>query len=259
MIANLSRLLSSLPPASLPPGRMVEPEDGGPPPYWLSDGPADPGLWARMRARHPESGLWPLLLSGLSSDERRPWVDGEVRPADMSSPERHDVAELLARWWADRTTVDEDETLAATAPFGRNWPGLARPGDLAEPPAELADECAEFLLDGRTRLGLVPATRSADTLAVAGWSGPANYTGDAGEISAVLRSWEDRFGVRVVGAGFATLNLSVAAPPTSTEHALAVAAEHFAFCPDNVWQGDGSLTAYADQLLGMHSWLFWWD
>ncbi|WP_327030101.1 DUF4253 domain-containing protein [Micromonospora sp. NBC_01740] len=259
MISDLSRLLSSLPPATLPPGRTVEPEDGGPPPYWLSDAPVDPGLWARMRSRHPESGLWPLLLSGLSSDESRPWADGEVSPADMSSPEQHDVAKVLARWWADCATTGEDGTSDVTAPFGQDWPGLAPPGDLAEAPDVLADECAEFLVDGRTRLGLVPAARSADTLAVVGWYGPANHTGDAGEISAVLRSWEDRFGVRVVGVGFATLNLSVAAPPTSTGHALAVAAEHFAFCPDNVWQGAGSLTAYAEQLLGLHSWSFWWD
>ncbi|MEH0970019.1 DUF4253 domain-containing protein [Micromonospora sp. CPCC 205546] len=259
MIANLSQLLSSLPPATLPPGRMVEPEDGGPPPYWLSDAPADPELWARMRSRHPGSGLWPLLLSGLSSDESRPWVDGEVSPADMSSPERHDAAELLARWWAGCTTADEEETLAATAPFGRNWPGLAVPGDQAERPDALADECVGFLADARTRLGLVPAVRSADTLAVVGWSGPMNHTGDAGEISAVLRSWEDRFGIRVVGVGFATLHLSVAAPPKSIGHALAVAAEHFAFCPDNVWQGAGSVAAYAEQIVGMPSWSFWWD
>ncbi|MGN9763981.1 DUF4253 domain-containing protein [Micromonospora sp. SD12] len=259
MIPDLSQLLSSLPPTTLPSGRTVEPEDGGPPPYWLSDAPPDPGLWARLRSRHPESGLWPLLLTGLSSDERRPWVVGEVSPADMSSPELHDVAELLARWWADCATTDEDGGSVVTAPFGQDWPGLAMPGDQAEPPAQLADECAEFLVDGRTRLGLVPAVRGADTLAVAGWSGPTNHTGDAGEISAVLRSWEDRFGVRVVGVGFATLYVSVAAPPTTTGHALAVAAEHFAFCPDNVWQGAGSLAAYAEELLGVHSWSFWWD
>ena len=56
----------------------------------------------------------------------------------------------------------------------------------------------------------------------------------AAEISAVLRDREQRFGARVVAAGFSTLLLSVAAPPTTREKALAVAAEHFAFCPDNV-------------------------
>ncbi|MEV4704749.1 DUF4253 domain-containing protein [Actinoplanes sp. NPDC049316] len=38
-----------------------------------------------------------------------------------------------------------------------------------------------------------------------------------------------------------------------------MAAEHFAFCPDNVWQGVGTLTAYADQLVNAPMWSLWWD
>jgi hypothetical protein len=49
------------------------------------------------------------------------------------------------------------------------------------------------------RLGLVAAERGADALAAAGWSGPLNYTNDTGEISAVVRDWERRFGVRARG------------------------------------------------------------
>ncbi|MFE9692120.1 DUF4253 domain-containing protein [Micromonospora sp. NPDC005806] len=238
---------------------MVEPEGGGPPRYWLSDAPIEPDRWARMRSRHRESGLWPLLLTGLPREESRPWADGEVHPAGMSSPEHHDAADLLARWWEDCTDTDEDDMLSATeraavtAPFRQTWPGIALPGESAGPAAHFADRYAEFLLRTPARLGLVPAGRGADTLALTGWSGPANHTKDTGEIAAVVRSWEERFGARVVGVGFDTLHLSVAAPPTSPRHALRVAAEHFAFCPDNVWQGAGTLTVYAEQLLGMNS------
>lgn len=81
-----------------------------------------------------------------------------------------------------------------------------------------------------------------------------------GELSAVLRSWEDRFGARLVAAGFDTLRLSVAAPPLSAEHALRVAAEHFALCPDNVWQGSvETLAEYAAELEDLNMWTFWWD
>ncbi|WP_345438093.1 DUF4253 domain-containing protein [Actinoallomurus vinaceus] len=38
-----------------------------------------------------------------------------------------------------------------------------------------------------------------------------------------------------------------------------VAAEHIAFCPDNIWQGCGDFTMYADGLVGEESWSFWWD
>jgi hypothetical protein len=42
-------------------------------------------------------------------------------------------------------------------------------------------------------------------------------------------------------------------------HALAVAAEHYAFCPDNVGQGRGTLEKYAPLLVGRTTWDFWWD
>jgi hypothetical protein len=65
----------------------------------------------------------------------------------------------------------------------------------------------------------------------------------------------------VVGVGFADLYLSIAAPPSTLQEALHVAAEHFAFCPDNVWQNSHpyTLVAYAERLVGLNSWEFWWD
>ncbi|WP_416902450.1 DUF4253 domain-containing protein [Micromonospora echinospora] len=257
MITDLPRLLDALPAGTLPPGRLVTPEDGGPPPYWLSDDPAEPYRWTQFRRNHQVTGLWPLLLSGLRSEEERPWVVGEVSPARMSSPDRHDPTELLAQWWgADEREADFAEVVA---PLGVRWPGPAEPGQPEGSPGDFADEYVAFLADGQTRLGLVPAARSADTLTVTGWTGPTNFTNDSGEIAAVVRSWEERFGARVIGLGFDTLHLSVAAPPTSPEHALRVAAEHFAFCPDNIRQGSGTLAAYAEQIRGMNCWAFWWD
>jgi hypothetical protein len=83
-------------------------------------------------------------------------------------------------------------------------------------------------------------------------------------LAAVVRSWEDRFGVRVVLLGADTLEVSVAAPPVTTEHALRVAAEHWAFCPDNIIQNSAdfsrnTLAAYAEQIREKNSWGFWWD
>lgn len=78
---------------------------------------------------------------------------------------------------------------------------------------------------------------------------------------AVLRSWEDRFGIRVVALMFDQLVVSVAAPPHTQTEAEAVAAEHLAFCPDNLTQGPHTaLREYATHaVLGQHSWSFWWD
>ncbi|WP_218826191.1 DUF4253 domain-containing protein [Actinomadura mexicana] len=58
----------------------------------------------------------------------------------------------------------------------------------------------------------------------------------------MVRSWEDRFGAQVVGAGFADLYPSVAAPPSTYEEALRLAAEHPAFCPDDIWQNSSPAT-----------------
>lgn len=107
----------------------------------------------------------------------------------------------------------------------------------------------------------MPARRSADIPAAIGWTGPVNHENDVARLCAVLRSWEDRFGIRVVALTFDQLVLSVAAPPTTEAEAEAVAAEHFAFCPDNIWQGttDGTRASYARTLLDAPLWSFWWD
>ncbi|GIJ42972.1 DUF4253 domain-containing protein [Micromonospora andamanensis] len=262
-MTELPRLVAALPPDLLPPGRLVAPfEQLDTPAYWLSDGPAAAETWSMLYARRSETGLYPLLLTGTGRDATRPWADGEVWPAHNSAPGAHDPAALLAEWWARHAPDDDSDTM--TAPYGRVWPGRAGSptdhphGTVGDPDAE-ATSLARQLVDDTKRLGLVAASRGADTLATTGWAGPANHTGDSGEIAAVVRSWEDRFDVRVVEVGFDTLYLSVAAPPTTHEHALHVAAEHFAFCPDIILQGVGSLQAYAKHLVGARTWAFWWD
>jgi hypothetical protein len=246
----------------LPPGRLVSPEAGGRPVLWLSDAPAPEGIWARLRADHARSGLWPLLLDALDDEEEayRPWGNGEVRPNDMSSPGDHSAAEVLAGWWRENT---EDDLPEVVAPYDGSWPGQAPAPATRLDPDHVADGLAERVFAGHStlRLGLVATGRGADAVTVTGWDGPVNHVDDTAEISAVLRDWEDRFGARVVGVGFATLLLSVAAPPTTIEEALPVAAEHFAFCPDNVWQGHApqTLAGYANRIMNDHSWTFWWD
>ncbi|MFJ8212061.1 DUF4253 domain-containing protein [Streptomyces sp. NPDC096033] len=258
----------------LPPGRLITSDegDGGVQALWLSDRPVSAELWTRIRAEHPHSGVWPLLLDSRNpwDSDFRPWGCGELFPEQMSSPDNHDPADLLAKWWATYTAVDEDddmlspnERLAVTAPFGQTWPGRAPSREIPADPGRLAAEYAEHFVLSRphSRLGLVAAPSGADALALVGWDGPANWDNDTAAFSAVVSDWERRFGARVVAVGSDTLHLSVAAAPTSGEDALRVAAEHFAFCPDNIWQGPHpqTLSAYAERLIDTHFWNFWWD
>jgi Domain of unknown function (DUF4253) len=267
-------------PVTLPAGRLVrpnldrlrpdpEPTTVAQPAYWLSEQPATATLWRRLHAEHARSGLWPLLLQGLDDRPQRPWVAGEVDPEPAGEVDSCDAAGFLATMWTNWVERAAEEEGGACdfhelAPFGRAWPGLAPAGAPLEDPVVVADRYAGLLADGTPRLGLVAADCSADALAVTGWLGPRNYVQRTAPLAAVVRSWEERFGVRVVGIGFDTLHLSVAAPPATPEHALQVAAEHFAFCPDNVLSdligfSPNPLAAYAEQLRGEQSWAFWWD
>lgn len=250
---------------ALPAGRLVLPDEGEgeTPVLWLSDQPATAELYGALRAEHARSGLYPLLLDALhkTDPEYRPWGCGELFLDRLTSPDSHDPAAVLAGWWPDGGDQDDEEGSDAMAPFDTRWPGLAAAAPLRHDPELLADAFAQQLLteDPHLRLGLVAATTGAAALTAVGWSGPLNHDNDTARFSAVVGDWERRFGVRVVGVGFATLRLSVAAPPASPDAALAVAAEHLAFCPDNIWQGVGSVAAYAEMLVDENEWYFWWD
>lgn len=217
----------------------------------------------KPRSDQPKPALtaeqrWQLL--------RRVLHDNGLEPADRLMG----ALILLRTDWIEYTKTDEDDDLltpdkrlAVTAPFGQTWPTPV----LSHEPVASADEMATeyagvfYNQHPQSRLGLVAAVCGADALTAAGWDGPVNYENDTAKFSAVVSDWERRFGARVVAVGFGTLHLSVAAPPTDTQEALLVAAEHFAFCPDNIWQGPRpcTLAAYAERIVGMNSWDFWWD
>ncbi|PPK98585.1 uncharacterized protein DUF4253 [Kineococcus xinjiangensis] len=245
-------------------GDLVRP-DGGElhePVLWLSRGPAEPGAWAALRAEHARTGLWPLLLHGLGEgeDERRPWVAGELSPpAERSTPGDHSAEAVLSTWWEWHGWEDwgDPDVLQSMAPYDRRWPGLAPALPLRDDPDRVADARAEELrrtLRPAPRLGLVAAERGAEALTAVGWGGPMQFVDDIAELSAVVRSWEERFGARVVGVGFAHLHLSVAAPPRTFEEALPIAAEHVVSHDENT-----DLHLCARSLVDARSWSFWWD
>ena len=108
-------------------------------------------------------------------------------------------------------------------------------------------------------LGIVPARRPADVPAAAGWTGMCNSWDEVAEVSAVLRSWEDRFGAVLVRMHLSVLELAVTAPPWSRTDCERVAAEHFAFTCDDDSPTPKTLRQYAQNLSGARRWWFWWD
>ncbi|MEU1230726.1 DUF4253 domain-containing protein [Streptomyces sp. NPDC005828] len=107
-----------------------------------------------------------------------------------------------------------------------------------------------------------PADHEADEVLAGFWECyAASEIPEEARDPRVTAAVEDRFGARVVALTFDQLVVSVAAPPRTPEEAEAVAAEHFAFCPDNITQGHHeSLREYArEALLDVPVWSFWWD
>lgn len=76
---------------------------------------------------------------------------------------------------------------------------------------------------------------------------------------AALRSWHQRFGAELVGMSTDVLDLRVTQRPANREDALALAREHFEYCPDIVYQGTDTLAPLAASYMVSDWWYFWWD
>lgn len=270
----------------LPPGSLIDVTAEGPadePLLWCADEPAKAGDYDALQPARRAAGLLPVLVD-LGGDQG-PLDAWHLLPDEASYPGDHDAEEVLEEFWeeyaADELAPDTDQPGTDSfaehspdqatydeliAPYGPEWPGLAPARESAVDPDARAASLADSLTKSGSwlkepHLALVPARRSADIPAAIGWTGQINYEGDVARLCAVLRSWEDRFGIRVVALTADQLVLSVAAPPTTQEEAEAVAAEHFAFCSDNITQGrHETLRAYAQHdVLNQQVWSFWWD
>jgi hypothetical protein len=231
---------------------------------WATTEPVErPGrVWAQLSAAHRHTGLVPFVLRGLEwGSTKRPWDNGEFSdPVDIAGLDRLDAARILRSGWAgmqgqaDRDGSSyEQHTILARAPFGPEFPGLAPPAGRVLHPAEI-HQGLDFHLTAPARIGLAVADRPADVLPLIGWKGHPSVL----EAAAVLRSWEDRFGARLLEIGFAQIWLHVTRPPVTAEAAQRVAAELYSF-GEEVQYGLRDLPSIALGILDAQFWSFWWD
>lgn len=206
---------------SLPPGRIVVAQEGaGVAVAWISADllPAAQleGLIRALAAVFPQTGLWPLHADGYPEGRLdQPWVFGEMDGPEGQIP---GALEVLAR------DDDEDRTVPPVTELVSPQPG-----------PDLDARALGIGVDGR--LLLVPVGRPADVPAALGWWGGTNYCLSGADLSAVLRSWEDRFGAVLISIGFDTMAVQVSRRPMSAEQLDGLLREHYAFCPDNIDQG----------------------
>jgi hypothetical protein len=97
----------------------------------------------------------------------------------------------------------------------------------------------------------------ASILACLGWHRENNSI-SAAELSAVLRSWEDRFGARLFEVGFDEIRLLVTRPPQTLEEALPIAAEHVVFSGKSHAECE-YVSQIATAIVNNPFWDFWWD
>lgn len=254
-------------PVALPAGRRhrTSEEPGAGPVAWVTDKrvPDAGRLWWALSDLHAQTGLVPFLEAD--------WVGigGEFpffSSFDVAELEHLSAADVLSDLWPgpssypaddrEQGVPDSPDDAAWRLPFGLEFPGLARGEE-----ARLSHDVLAAAVDswGDAHIGLAVAARPADVLPVIGWMATDMEQPDALEMAAVLRSWEDRFGARLLQLGSGgEMWLLVERPPRTVDAALALAAEHLAFSHESQ-DGSRSVRELAAALAGAPTWRLWWD
>jgi hypothetical protein len=198
----------------LPPGRRYA--RGLPAAYWGSVEPVPNVelIAGELASAFAKTGIWPLLWR--FEEDPDAYLGGH---GDLDAIYRVDVEEVLQQSWSQAPWLP-----GSTDPF-TDFPGLAPAAKQSSP---ALNPFAGERVGAEACLLLVPCNRPADAITMLG--GLAGEV-EAPVISALLRSWEERFSATAYEVAPDLVKLSVAAPPATQEHALLVAAEHMAFCP----------------------------
>lgn len=255
-------------PAGLTSGRF---ERRGSAEVWFSDELPDglEELWVDLLRQAPVTGLQPhLCWQGDHGTPERLEAADAVRLEEVLAADFAAYREKRLPWWT--APASPDDTPEGVEPWPHDpgppfdsWPGLAPAGPdigTGPDPEEAAARVAVDLCQGRYApgldLALVPARRSADVPALVGW----NHEAPVPLLTALLRSWEERFGARVVAAYGGEVQVSVARPPLDVGDAERLALEHVLSTADNIVDDPPTpFPEYARGLVGRTEWRFWWD
>ena len=108
---------------------------------------------------------------------------------------------------------------------------------------------------GPDRIALMKSSDPFDYLAVVRTDG-VNYDIDHAKVLARYREWTKQYGLLLVGAGQDWLEAKFSRQPVDWK---IFAKEVYAFCPDIVDQGTGTVEALAEEMRRTNTLYLWWD
>ena len=227
-----------LPPSGAPKVAGVQlPRGSRCPHYWAADGPSPDALALarRLAVVFPQTGLWPVIWDGQEDPDSYALSSGDPRVAD-----RLDGADVLRQLWETHRNDG--------APFPGIASGSRRAG--AAPVDAFGTLAISKILQSSADAGwvliLVPVNRPADAITMLGFV-RTEIMSDA-RLTAVARSWEERFGAVLASVGPGELGFAVSDAPRSASQALALVGEQNAFSPDTA-EDDEDAVAVARTLL----------
>ncbi len=231
----------------------------------------------------PSSPADRLAAAGVAPPRPLVWVGRAASGADVwSSPVANGVGMSL---WADLVeaagSAQAWPVLTGAAPVPNTWTMTAADASAHIDPLDAAGMLTAALNDApdppqgiRTRLEpsaepTVEAALSAGYLAliagVTGWQVPlaVGVDGlggwDAAQHAAVLQHWAGTYQARLVALTDDSVGLQIGRPPRTHESAMAAAREIYAYCPDVVLHGLGSLWALATTMAVSDTWSLRWE
>lgn len=217
--------------------------------------------WEKLKA----SGRgWPVIIGGDNDLERiadqftiaDPSVSGVAVPGvEMRSPKDILVAAANLTFpndltkWPGAYRADD-----LRAPMGK-WPSKI---DTGPPGPSVATDIVSGKFHDRVHILLIPTKFGWEVPAYLRW-GDWNACPPPEYHVAALRSWNRDFAADLVGMNGDTINLQAANRPTTRETATKLAREQYAYCPDIIDQGVGTISALAATLMASEWWYLWWD
>lgn len=233
--------------------------------------------WERLRAG---GGVFPVLAAGLEPgdlvipepDELAAWlaeaakIDAEALLAERyfdpvgGFGEEHEGEDFDDEAGEEESDEDLDEEVEDDAPSSESGDDDDAGESRRDEPVAIRDILTGVL---HPKVEILLLRGGADwmvpcRLGFGGW----NDCPSPAEQSAVLASWNRRYGAVVEAITRDTIEMRVERPPTTPEAARALAIEQYAFCPDMVDQsdfGEDPIGELAESILNANRWYFWWD